>query len=511
MTGRRILHYDVLEKLGEGGMGEVYKARDTHLDRFVAIKVLPPEKVADPERRRRFVQEARAASALNHPNIITVHDIAQADGLDLIVMEYISGKTLDLLIPRKGMRLPLALKYAIQIADALARAHGAGIIHRDLKPSNVMADEHGLVKVLDFGLAKLTEAAASQAETATMRTGEGVVLGTAAYMSPEQAEGKAIDPRSDVFSFGSMFYEMLTGQRAFRGETTASTIAAILREEAKPISEVADGLPPDAAKIVRRCLRKDPEHRFQHMDDLKVALEELKEESDSGTTRVAEPARLARNTHRRAWVWGIAGAAALAALGLGVWFVQSKAGPPTPALRAVPLTSYAGFELDPSFSPDGNQIAFAWNGEKQDNYDIYVKLVGPGAPLRLTSDLAQDRNPAWSPDGRWIAFVRFSSSGTSAVFVMPALGGSERKLADINITNAVNWSYLAWTRDGKWLVVTDDGRGQEPKGLFLLSLQTGERRRLTSIPSVSPAVSPDGRRVVFVGQFSGSLHLASLS
>jgi serine/threonine protein kinase len=140
MTGRRILHYDVLEKLGEGGMGEVYKARDTHLDRFVAIKVLPPEKVADPERRRRFVQEARAASALNHPNIITVHDIAQADGLDLIVMEYISGKTLDLLIPRKGMRLPLALKYAIQIADALARAHGAGIIHRDLKPSNVMAD-----------------------------------------------------------------------------------------------------------------------------------------------------------------------------------------------------------------------------------------------------------------------------------------------------------------------------------------------------------------------------------
>jgi Tol biopolymer transport system component/predicted Ser/Thr protein kinase len=511
MTGRRILHFDVLEKLGEGGMGVVYKARDTHLDRFVAIKVLPAEKVADPERRRRFVQEAKAASALNHPNIITVHDIAQADGFDLIVMEHVDGKTLDALIPHKGMRLSLALKYAVQIADALARAHGAGIIHRDLKPSNVMVDEHGLVKVLDFGLAKLTEAAASEAETATMRTGEGVVLGTAAYMSPEQAEGRPVDPRSDIFSFGSLFYEVLTGQRAFRGETTASTIAAILREEPKPISQVADGLPRDAEKIVRRCLRKDPDHRFQHMDDLKVALEELKEESDSGAPAVASAKGRARSARRWAWAWGLVGAAALAALGLGGWFVRSKAGPPTPALRAIPLTSYAGFELDPSFSPDGNQIAFSWNGEKQDNYDIYIKLVGPGAPLRLTSDPAQDHGPAWSPDGRWIAFARFFSSGASAVFVIPALGGSERKLADVNIVNVLDRSCLAWTRDGKWVVIPDDRRGQEPEGLFLVSLQTGERRRITSIPSVSPAISPDGRRLVFAGEESGGLYLTSLS
>ena len=216
MIGKRLLHFDILEKLGEGGMGVVYKARDTHLDRLVAIKVLPAEKVADPERRRRFVQEAKAASALNHPNIVTIYDIGQTDGIDFIAMEYVEGKTLDALIPRKGLRLSLALKYAVQVAEALARAHGAGIIHRDLKPSNVMVDEHGLVKVLDFGLAKLTEAAAADAETATMRTGQGVVLGTAAYMSPEQAEGKQIDSRSDVFGFGSMFYEMLTGQRAFR-------------------------------------------------------------------------------------------------------------------------------------------------------------------------------------------------------------------------------------------------------------------------------------------------------
>src|SRR5512136_23241 len=184
MIGKTLSHYQITEKLGEGGMGVVYKARDTHLDRFVAIKTLPPERVADPERKRRFIQEAKAASALNHPSIITIHDIDQADGIDYIAMEYVAGKTLDELVPRKGMRLSLALKYAVQITDALARAHGAGIIHRDLKPSNVMVDEHGLVKVLDFGLAKLTEVTGPEAETAATRTGAGTVLGTAAYMSP---------------------------------------------------------------------------------------------------------------------------------------------------------------------------------------------------------------------------------------------------------------------------------------------------------------------------------------
>src|ERR1700758_4937009 len=202
MVGRTILHYQIVETLGSGGMGEVYKARDTHLDRFVAIKFLPPEKVADPERKRRFVQEARAASALNHPNIVHIYDIASADGVDFIAMEYVAGKTLDQLIGRKGLRLNESLKYAVQIADALARAHSAGIIHRDLKPSNLMVDEQGLVKVLDFGLAKLTETSTGKlGQTATMRaaegpnTEEGTIVGTVAYMSPEQAEGKPVDAR----------------------------------------------------------------------------------------------------------------------------------------------------------------------------------------------------------------------------------------------------------------------------------------------------------------------------
>jgi serine/threonine protein kinase len=226
VIAKTISHYKILEKLGEGGMGVVYEARDTNLDRFVAIKVLPAEKVADPERKQRFVQEAKAASSLNHPNIITIYDIGQAQGVDFISMECVVGKTLDRLIPQRGMRLNEALKYAVQIADALARAHSAGIVHRDLKPGNIMVNEHGLVKVLDFGLAKLTEATpvGEDESTRTIRptTEEGKIVGTVAYMSPEQAEGKKVDARSDIFSFGSVLYEMVTGGQAFHGDTKAS-------------------------------------------------------------------------------------------------------------------------------------------------------------------------------------------------------------------------------------------------------------------------------------------------
>jgi serine/threonine protein kinase len=214
MLGSKIAHYEVVDKIGEGGMGAVYRAHDTHLDRFVATRVLPRGTAGDTERRRRFIQEARAASALNHPNIVTVHDAASEAGIDYIVMEYVAGKTLDELIRRKPLRTNDALGYAIQIADALARAHSAGIVHRDLKPSNMMVDTHGLVKVLDFGLAKLTEAEpAGQAATATIRphTEDGIVVGTAAYMSPEQAEGRKLDHRTDVFSFGLVLYEMACG------------------------------------------------------------------------------------------------------------------------------------------------------------------------------------------------------------------------------------------------------------------------------------------------------------
>ena len=244
MIGQTISHYRLLAELGRGGMGVVYKARDTHLDRFAAIKVLPHERVADSERQRRFVQEAKAASALNHPNIVHVYDIDRESGVDFMAMEYVEGKTLHDLIQPRVLKITEILYYAAQVADALAAAHRAGIVHRDIKPSNIMVTEKGFVKILDFGLAKLTEEADDHdpnASTQTMppQTEEGAIIGTAAYMSPEQAEGKKVDARSDIFSFGAVLYEMVTGQRAFQGANKISTLSAVLHHEPPPISEIS--------------------------------------------------------------------------------------------------------------------------------------------------------------------------------------------------------------------------------------------------------------------------------
>jgi eukaryotic-like serine/threonine-protein kinase len=506
MVGRTISHYEIIEKLGEGGMGVVYKARDTHLDRFVAIKVLPPEKVADAERKRRFMQEAKSASALNHPNIITIHDIASDNGLDFIAMEYVSGKALNQVITRKGLPLAEVLKYAVQIADALATAHAAGIIHRDLKPANVMVsgapERSGFIKVLDFGLAKLSdktdssdrEFTESMNQGETPASGEGSIVGTVSYMSPEQAEGKKVDARSDIFSFGSLLYEMVTGRRAFQGDSRLSTMSAVLREEPKPASQIVEGLPRELERIIARCLRKRPERRFQTMADLKVALEELQEESDSGTLGVAPD----QQRPRRQLVWA---GALLAAFTLGLatlWFMRSPGKTPEAALNPVPLTTYPGFQFRPSFSPDGNQVAFAWNGEKRDNYDIYVKMIGTnGPPLRLTTDAAQDRYPAWSPDGRFIAFLRSLPSGKRAVTVIPAIGGLERKITEI-----FSESRPTWSPDGNWLAISEKDSETEPFALSLLSIDSGEKRRLTSPPKHSygdfdPAFSSDGRSMAF--------------
>jgi len=298
--GQIISHYRIVEKLGAGGMGVVWKARDTRLDRFVALKFLPAAKMSDPERKRRFVQEARAASALNHPNIITIYEIDQADGADFIAMEFVPGKALDRLISRKGLRLNEALLYAIQIADALAAAHAAGIVHRDLKPGNVMVTENGCAKVLDFGLAKLIErgGVSELARTETIeqapKTEEGIVVGTVSYMSPEQAEGKKVDARTDIFSFGAVLYEMITGARAFAGDSILSIMSAILRDEPKPAAEIIGEFPPEVDRIIRRCLQKDPNRRYRHACDLKIDLEQVKEGLAAGGTAIGddEPGKL---------------------------------------------------------------------------------------------------------------------------------------------------------------------------------------------------------------------------
>jgi hypothetical protein len=300
MPGMTILHYEFLEKIGAGGMGEVFKAQDKRLNRFVAIKALPYARSGDPERRRRFTQEAQTASSLSHPNIVTIHDIFQEGDTHFIVMEYVAGRTLLDLIPPAGMPAGQMLLYAAQMASALNAAHQAGIIHRDFKPANVMVTSSGLVKVLDFGLAKLMQpqsgwmgAGSENSETMLLadqlthsggpQTAEGSILGTVNYMSPEQAEGKRVDGRSDIFSLGAVMYEMLTGRRAFHGNSDIATLSAVLRDEVAPVSAVVPGVPPEVEDFINVCLRKDPAARWQTMQEVETGLAALQRRWDSGT------------------------------------------------------------------------------------------------------------------------------------------------------------------------------------------------------------------------------------
>lgn len=305
MLGQALGHYRIEAKLGEGGMGVVYRAFDTHLDRAVAIKILRADAIGSPERKRRFLQEAKTASALNHPNIIHIYDISSSDGTDFIAMEFVLGKTLGQLTGKSGLPLRDTLNYSIQIADALA--HSAGIVHRDLKPANIIVAEDGRVKLLDFGLAKLTEPAVdSEGATATMaalehlQTEEGASVGTVAYMSPEQAQGLKVDARSDIFSFGSLLYEMVSGRRPFEGATKMSTVSAILEREPQPLSELAPNLPADFEKVISRCLRKDRERRAQHIGDIKLSLEELREDAVPG--KLSSPSQTGALGFGRSWL-----------------------------------------------------------------------------------------------------------------------------------------------------------------------------------------------------------------
>jgi serine/threonine protein kinase len=408
MTGRTINHDKILEKLGEGGMGVVFKARDHHLDRFVALKVLHPDKVADADRRQRFTLEAKAASALNHPNIITIYDIARVDEIDYIAMEYVKGHTLHSLIGRRGLPVSDVLKYGIQISDAVAAAHSAGIVHRDLKPANVMLADHGIVKVLDFGLAKLTgtSSADDSDNTRTLveetpATEEGQVLGTIAYMSPEQLEGKKVDERTDVFAFGAMLYELITGQRAFDRGSRMATITAVLKEAPRPLTELSVDTPPELEKIVSRCLRKEPDRRSQTMLDVKNSLLELKEDTESG--RLPSQRATAVAARNRLPVWGSIALVATAAVASAVWWKGQTETRRELVVRQ--LTADVGLTTDPVFSRDGKLVAYASDRATQKNLDIWMHPLTQGAqPLRVTSNEADDQSPDFSPDGGLIVF-----------------------------------------------------------------------------------------------------------
>ena len=474
--------YRVERELGAGGMGTVYRAFDTQLRRPVALKVLPSDFQADPERRERLLREARAASAINHPNIVGIYEIGSDANLDFIAMEFVEGESLDKLIPAEGLPLPQALDYGAQIAAGLTKAHASGVIHRDLKPANIMVTCDGIVKVLDFGLARR---APLSGEGDSALTVEGEILGTPAYMSPEQAEGKPSGPRSDVFSFGAVLYEMVTGRRAFVGQSPVAVLGAVLYADRSPA-----GLPRDLANVLNRCLAKDPSRRADFAE-IVVTLDRLKQQAVWGRIRRATPKQ--RTLTAAAFVL-VATAAALA-----VSFGLRRTEQPSDRMRVSALTSYPGVETDPSLSPDGNQIAFSWDGEKQDNFDVYVKLVDDTTqPLRLTSDPASDRNPVWSPDGRRIAFVRIQEQRADIYSVSP-LGGPERKIADCRAP-PTQIPRPAWSPDGKLLAVPDDDE-QGWRGIALIPLGSGARTKLTSNSldyDYSAAFSPDGRVLAYV-------------
>lgn len=509
MVGTTLGHYRIEEALGQGGMGVVYKARDLRLARFVAIKVLPPDAMADASRRRRFVQEAQAASALNHPNIVTIHDIDSDHGVDYIAMELVDGETLQQIIGHAPLSLERTLDYATHIADALAAAHRAGIVHRDLKPGNIMV-VGGRVKVVDFGLAKLSEPLSGEIEgvppaTQTALTTQGLVVGTASYMSPEQAQGRSVDARSDLFSFSCVLYELLTGRQAFSEASTLATLAAVLHTEPKPLG---DDVPEGWRRLVARGLQKDPARRFQSVTEMQAALEEIQKAGKAAPV----PAR-ARTSRNRVAVAGgvILLVVGVAAAGLWSWSRRGAAPGTQPAaaeaaaLTPVVLTSYDGFEYSPSLSPDGTQVAFGWSPDG--NADIYVKQVGVEDPYRLTKDPGRDLFPAWSPDGTTIAYYHFATDERIELSMMPQRGGAPVVVTELNTPAAavddLGAGMIVWTRDSKNMIVSASEQPRKTCALYWVSVTTGEKRRITSPPAsvsgdINPALSADGRTLVFV-------------
>ena len=508
VTGTRLGPYEIQSAIGAGGMGEVYKARDTRLDRTVAIKVLPTGLSADSVRRARFEREAKTVAGLNHSHICTLFDVGDYDGVMFLVMEHIVGQTLAERLEKGPLPLEQALTIATEIAEALSAAHRQGVVHRDLKPGNVMLTRAG-AKLLDFGLAKLTghgeQPAASYAVSAVPTqaaslTGQGMIVGTLQYMAPEQLEGKPPDARTDLWALGAVLYEMVTGKRAFEGTSAVSVMSAIMEREPAPIASLQPLMPRALNHVVTTCLSKDPDARWQAAGDVARELRWIAGErlADRNAPQVAG-AGLRRRTTRRRVVAGCCFIAAAAILTGWVWSSRN-AGTPSPA-RLVHLTTSPGQHGYPALSPDGKQVAYHWNGADRQNWDIYVKLVGDVEPVRLTSDATSERSACWSPDGARIAFQRLGADRRWAVFTMSAVGRSQQKLTEVpNLLPGMSWS-----PDGKWLAVA---RGYAPggdeasgAGIYLLPLTGGDPVRITSprppAYDAFPAFSWDGRSLAF--------------
>ena len=432
--GTRIGVYEVVGSLGAGGMGEVYRARDTRLGRDVALKILPPVFVSDPDRLARFEREARLLASLNHSHIGAIYGLedgaaagAGQAGVPALVLELVPGDTLDGRLRQGPFPLSEALTVAQQIADALDAAHGAGIIHRDLKPSNIKITPDGVVKVLDFGLAKALAAEGSGPDVQASPTltadgtGIGVILGTAAYMSPEQARGKAVDKRTDIWAFGCVLYEVLTGRAAFRGETVSDTIVAILERE-PDWALLPKATPPPVRRLLERCLEKDPRRRLRDIGDVRPWIEDLSSgESDRGLS--ASP------TYSRGLVW-LLGGVALASASLAGWLLWGPAKEaPARSVQFQRLTDLVGMEESPAISPDGKAVAFV--ARAAGKHQIWIRLLAGGAPRQITVDDADHEQPRWAPDSS--SFIYFVPSATpgehGTIWEISMLGGEPRRVA----------------------------------------------------------------------------------